>query len=248
MSKELVNFIFALFIIYFIYQLFINIVIDVWHWFVDFLFNIGLWIQFHMELILICLGVIIFVPLIIKILVKQVQPITTPPKALISFSTPVIEDEKHKETFNQGELYHTLNRTQKMKKIMNEMLKSKINRKSYHSSYIRLLGENGLGYVYFVKGPDGYTKIGLTHGDPFKRIIKIFGDVNTSYNVEVIHLIRTSQPGKTEKEFHLYFAKKRYTNPHDPSEDSEFFLLDGEDWSWIKQQIYPEKIAKHIYI
>jgi len=163
MSKELVNFIFGLFIIYFIYKLIINIVNDVWNWFVDFLFNIGLWIQFHMELILICLGVIIFVPLIIKILVKHDQPITTPPKALISFSTPVIEDEKHKETINQGELNHTLNQTQKMKQIMNEMLKSKRNRKSYHSSYIRLLDENGLGYVYFVKGPDGYTKIGLTH-------------------------------------------------------------------------------------
>lgn len=151
--------------------------------------------------------------------------------------------------FNHGyQMQHdrTLAFTKDMIEKMNEMLKSNRHRNEFNYSYQQILQKNGFGYVYFVKAPNGTTKIGLTTRDPFKRIMEIFGGVNTSYDVKVIHLIRTDLPTETEKEFHRYFSEKRHINKYNPREKSEFFHLNEEDWNWLQRQQYPESIKRLI--
>ncbi|WP_343751073.1 GIY-YIG nuclease family protein, partial [Lentibacillus halophilus] len=73
---------------------------------------------------------------------------------------------------------------------------------------------------------------------------QIFSLQECSYNLEVIHLIRTDQPVKVEKKFHKLFAEKRHVNQYDTTEKSEFFHLNEEDWKWIKRQLTIENKGK----
>ncbi|WP_270182323.1 GIY-YIG nuclease family protein [Alkalihalobacillus sp. CinArs1] len=240
MNKQLTNMITGLMAIYFIYHLIIAGLNAVWNWFLSLLNFIGIWVHNHIEIILICLVIITIVPIILKLIFRvENKPTSTYTEQPGNESIQLSEEEKQKASFERW--HHikqdpTSNQTQQMIEVMNEMLKSNRHRKENEGIYNNLLNMNGLGYVYFVKTPDGTTKIGLTKKDPFKRITQIFGGVNTSYNVEVIHLIRTNHPEKTERKFHKYFETKRYINLNDPTEKSEFFHLDRDDWRWIRRQ------------
>lgn len=239
MNKQLSNMISGLIALYIIYHLIITGVNTAWNWFLRLLTNIGIWIQNYIELILISIIFITIILILKSILKKQQTPNLTFTDHLDNDSLPLTEEDKQKISFEhwyQIQQNPTLKQTQQITEIINEMLKSNRHQKEHRNRYKELLNLNGSGYVYFVKAPDGTTKIGLTQGDPFKRIARIFGGVNTSYDVEVIHLIRTNQPQKLEKKFHEYFKEKRYINPYDPTEKSEFFHLDQEDWKWIKRQ------------
>lgn len=74
------------------------------------------------------------------------------------------------------------------------------------------------GYVYVVKSPTGYYKIGRTKS-PEDRL-KTF-EVKLPFEVEYVHLISTSDMVSTESDIHKYFAAKR-TN-------GEWFALDEQD-------------------
>lgn len=237
MKKQSTNMITGLLAFYIIYSLFITGINTAWNWFLNFIITIRIGIQNHIEVILICLIVITLI-IILKLIFMEEQTSSFTSAKELDNDHITEEEKKQKEPFERWSKTKqdlTLNQTQQMIKVMNEMLKSNRHRKKQESTYKKLLTLNGPGYVYFIKAPNQTTKIGLTHHDPFKRIIQIFGGVNTSYDVKVIHLIRTDQPVKIERDFHKHFEKKRYINPHDPTEKSEFFHLDHNDWEWIKR-------------
>lgn len=233
-------------LLYFIYQILITGLNSLWNWFLALLTSIGIWVEENVQIVIISLIVVTLVPFIFRTLyMKELNQSHSDEEYENNGHSVFTEEEKQNASFERWYKIQQdpiLDRTEKIIDIMNEMLKSNRHKKEYEDTYRKLLHMNGFGYVYFVKAPDGTTKIGLTHQDPFKRIIQIFGGVNTSYNIKVIHLVRTDQPEKVEKEFHEYFSEKRHINPYNPAEKSEFFHLDEDDWKWIKRQLNVKNI------
>jgi len=81
------------------------------------------------------------------------------------------------------------------------------------------------GYIYFA-GKDDYIKIGRTSGDPNKRV----DTLNSNYpvdSIKLLHIIKSGDTAKHEKEFHDYFADKRVKG--------EWFKLTEEDIEMIKE-------------
>ncbi|MFC5604368.1 GIY-YIG nuclease family protein [Sporosarcina koreensis] len=240
----MVLFILISFIVYKIIQ---AILLGVWNWLLEFLSNIITWISPYFLPISFCIVLIFILFLCLQYLTTPARKSTQTNSIPIMNSPSVIDQEA--ANFNrwyQLQQDRTLVLTKDMIEKMNEMLKSSRHRKEIYPSYQQILQKNGLGYVYFIKTPDGTTKIGSTGRDPFKRAMEVFGGVNTSYDVRVIHLIRTNSPKMTESSFHKYFSNKKFINKYNPDEESEFFHLKEEDWVWIKGQQYPESIRKTI--
>jgi hypothetical protein len=252
MSKELEKFIGGILTLVVLYYILAALAKAIWHGSLEILYSFGHWLNQHMIWVISLFLVASICPFVWSYL-KRKQRVSVPKNSISDISKPttIYEEDSQSATFSRWtgvEHDSTLKLTTEMILLMNEMLKSKRHRREYVFEYKQVLQSNGYGYVYFVKAPNGTTKIGLSSTqDPFKRISDIFGGVNTSYgDVEVIHLIRTNSPHSTEKAFHQYFTKKRYVNPHDPKEKSEFFILDEEDWIWIRRHEYPEWIQKTI--
>lgn len=249
MSKELEKLVGGILTLVVIFYIIAALAKAIWKGFLEILVSFGHWLNVHMIWVISVILVVTILPLVFKTF-KRVNSVPKPNHETSEIRN-ITEEEKQHSAFDRWDRVEQdprLKQTKEMMKMMNEMLKSKRHRREYNYSYQQVLQRNGYGYVYFVIAPNRTTKIGLSSTqDPFKRISDIFGGVNTSYgDVEVIHLIKTNYPDRTEKSFHQYFAKKRYVNPHDPKEKSEFFNLDEEDWRWISRQEYPEWIQKTI--
>jgi len=80
------------------------------------------------------------------------------------------------------------------------------------------------GYVYLLKSPTAFWKIGKTKNPVDRR--KTFS-VKLPFEVHYAHLIYCHDMNKLEKEMHIIFKKKRV--------DGEWFSLNEDDVRWIKQ-------------
>ena len=80
------------------------------------------------------------------------------------------------------------------------------------------------GYVYLLKSPTAFWKIGKTKNPDDRR--KTFS-VKLPFEVQYAHLIYCHDMHKLEKEMHIIFKKKRV--------DGEWFSLNEDDVRWIKQ-------------
>ncbi|MBH0168262.1 GIY-YIG nuclease family protein [Fictibacillus sp. 18YEL24] len=93
------------------------------------------------------------------------------------------------------------------------------------------------GYVYFVQEHlNGTFKIGKTKH--IEKRMNVFG-VKLPFKNELIYLIKTGDHHQTEVAFHKYFSQKRL--------EGEWFQLNQEDISWIKEQKYTTEICKSIH-
>lgn len=246
LNKGLYNFVWALFVIWIISEIVTKGAIAIKNWFIAFIHENLIWI-------ILTLIVLVVVPILYQIIssiISNNKGSTDDNLETISPSPIVNTRKKEDEVFDHWRRESQdgrLTQTKKMIDLLNEMLKSTSHEKSYKSSYDQLLNKNGNGYVYFVT-LNGRTKIGMTEGDPYNRIKKMYGGVNQAFTIQVSHLIRTDRPRQTEKAFHQYFENKRYKNPHDPNEKNEYFTLDEEDLKWVKRHEYPNSIKKTIQI
>ncbi len=80
------------------------------------------------------------------------------------------------------------------------------------------------GYVYLLKSPTAFWKIGKTKNPDDRR--RTFS-VKLPFEVQYAHLIYCHNMHKLEKELHIIFKKKRV--------DGEWFSLNEDDVRWIKQ-------------
>lgn len=80
------------------------------------------------------------------------------------------------------------------------------------------------GYVYLLKSPTAFWKIGKTKNPVDRR--KTFS-VKLPFEVHYAHLIYCHDMNKLEKEMHIIFKKKWV--------DGEWFSLNEDDVRWIKQ-------------
>ncbi|WP_343752567.1 hypothetical protein, partial [Lentibacillus halophilus] len=183
MNKQLTNFLTWITALFIILHLLIEGIHSAWNWFLSLLTSIGIWVETHIQIIMIGLIIMTLIPLIVRALYakKLHQNNPTDDNENNIFLTEEEEQNKSFERWFEIKKNPTLDRTNQMIDILNEMLKSKRHRKQHENTYRNLLKENGLGYVYFIKAPDETTKIGQTR-DPIRRIMKIFGGVNTSLN------------------------------------------------------------------
>ena len=93
------------------------------------------------------------------------------------------------------------------------------------------------GFVYFIQEDFSYkVKIGKTKN--LDQRLSTF-DVKLPFNILLIHSINTKNMSYTEKLFHLHFDSKRVRG--------EWFDLNEEDISWIKQNAYTRKIDSSIH-
>lgn len=79
------------------------------------------------------------------------------------------------------------------------------------------------GYVYLIKSPTGYYKIGRSKNPNNRK--KTFG-VQLPFEVEFEHLIKTDDMETLETELHLYFSHLRV--------NGEWFDLSADDVAYIK--------------
>lgn len=92
------------------------------------------------------------------------------------------------------------------------------------------------GYVYFVQEyMNGSFKIGKTKN--IEKRMNIFG-VKLPFENKLIHLIKTGNHHQTEAAFHKHFSEKRL--------EGEWFALNKEDITWIKNGIYTPEIIETI--
>lgn len=92
------------------------------------------------------------------------------------------------------------------------------------------------GYVYFVQEHmNGTFKIGKTKH--IEKRMNVFG-VKLPFKNELIYLIKTGNHHQTEVAFHKHFSHSRL--------EGEWFLLNQDDISWIKDQKYTEEICTSI--
>ncbi|MDM5317199.1 GIY-YIG nuclease family protein [Fictibacillus sp. b24] len=88
------------------------------------------------------------------------------------------------------------------------------------------------GYVYFVQEHmNGTFKIGKTKH--IEKRMNVFG-VKLPFKNELIYLIKTGNHHQTEVAFHKHFSHKRL--------EGEWFQLNQDDISWIKEQKYTKDI------
>lgn len=80
------------------------------------------------------------------------------------------------------------------------------------------------GYVYLLKSPTAFWKIGKTKNPDDRR--KTFS-VKLPFEVQYAHLIYCHDMHKLEKELHIIFRKKRA--------NGEWFSLNEDDVRWIKK-------------
>jgi len=85
-------------------------------------------------------------------------------------------------------------------------------------------GANPQGYVYLLKSPLGYYKIGKATY-PEKRINEI--GLLLPFEVERIHLIQCANYNEAERHLHRQYEEKRYKN-------SEWFALSHDDVATIQ--------------
>ncbi|CQR46591.1 T5orf172 domain protein [Paraliobacillus sp. PM-2] len=91
-------------------------------------------------------------------------------------------------------------------------------------------------YVYFIKESGmGHIKIGKAD-DPDQRKKEL--STGSSHIHEIVHLIKTKAPYKTENFFHCHFRNKRIKG--------EWFDLTENDLSWIQREDYPREIEDSI--
>lgn len=94
------------------------------------------------------------------------------------------------------------------------------------------------GYVYFVQEHmNGTFKIGKTKN--VEKRMNIFG-VKLPFENKLIYLIKTGNHHQTEAAFHKHFADKRL--------EGEWFALNKEDISWIKEGKYTAEINQTIQV
>ncbi|SDH35290.1 T5orf172 domain-containing protein [Planococcus glaciei] len=94
------------------------------------------------------------------------------------------------------------------------------------------------GYVYFVQEHmNGTFKIGKTKN--VEKRMNIFG-VKLPFENKLIYLIKTGNHHQTEATFHKHFADKRL--------EGEWFALNKEDISWIKEGKYTAEINQTIQV
>ncbi|MGR9047591.1 GIY-YIG nuclease family protein [Halobacillus faecis] len=91
-------------------------------------------------------------------------------------------------------------------------------------------------YVYFIResGLD-HIKIGKAD-DPEQRIKEL--STGSAHTHEIVHLIKSKEPYKTEKLFHCYFSDKRIKG--------EWFDLTDNELRWIQREDYPRDIEDSI--
>ena len=85
------------------------------------------------------------------------------------------------------------------------------------------------GYVYLVKGPKGFYKIGHTK-DPRDRYQTF--KLNLPFDVEYLHLIICADRFLIEKRLHSVFSHCRVKD--DKGKDTEWFILTFDDIAIIK--------------
>lgn len=94
------------------------------------------------------------------------------------------------------------------------------------------------GYVYFVQEyMNGTFKIGKTKN--VEKRMNIFG-VKLPFENKLIYLIKTGNHHQTEAAFHKHFADKRL--------EGEWFALNKENISWIKEGKYTAEINQTIQV
>ncbi|QGH33513.1 hypothetical protein GI584_05545 [Gracilibacillus salitolerans] len=91
-------------------------------------------------------------------------------------------------------------------------------------------------YVYFIKesGMD-HIKIGKAD-DPEQRKKEL--STGSAHTHEIVHLIKSKKPYKTENLFHSYFHDKRFKG--------EWFDLTESELRWIQKENYPREIEDSI--
>lgn len=90
------------------------------------------------------------------------------------------------------------------------------------------------GIIYFITDDSEYVKIGLTTN--LKTRLISFQSTNPS--VKIIHTLESNDIDRTEKLFHNYFDKKRFTG--------EWFKLDKNDIKYILSGKYTKEIMESI--
>ncbi|ANC77540.1 hypothetical protein ABE65_012325 [Fictibacillus phosphorivorans] len=93
------------------------------------------------------------------------------------------------------------------------------------------------GYVYFVQEHmNGTFKIGKTKH--IEKRMNVFG-VKLPFKNELIYLIKTGNHHQSEVAFHKHFFHKRL--------EGEWFELNQEDITWVKEQKYTNDIITSIH-
>lgn len=96
---------------------------------------------------------------------------------------------------------------------------------------------NAPGYIYFVQEHmNGTFKIGKTKH--IEKRMNVFG-VKLPFKNELIYLIKTGNHHQSEVAFHKHFFHKRL--------EGEWFELNQEDITWVKEQKYTNDIITSIH-
>ncbi|PKR77830.1 hypothetical protein CEY16_07835 [Halalkalibacillus sediminis] len=91
-------------------------------------------------------------------------------------------------------------------------------------------------YVYFIK-ESGMNRIKIGKAiDPEQRIKEL--STGSAHNYEIVHLIKSENPYKTENLFHKYFNEKRCKG--------EWFDLSEKELRWIQREDYTREIEDSI--
>lgn len=88
--------------------------------------------------------------------------------------------------------------------------------------------DHSMGYVYFLKGTNGLTKVGMSYQSVNGRIGMF--EPKLPFDTEVIHTIHCHNPVQVESNFHKRFSSKRIRG--------EWFELSDEDLLEIKEESY----------
>jgi hypothetical protein len=91
-------------------------------------------------------------------------------------------------------------------------------------------------YVYFIR-ESGMQRIKIGKADDPKQRIKELS-TGSAHNHEIVHLIKSENPYKTENLFHKHFREKRYKG--------EWFDITEKDLRWIQRGNYPREIEDSI--
>jgi hypothetical protein len=92
------------------------------------------------------------------------------------------------------------------------------------------------GFVYFIRESGmNHIKIGKAD-DPEQRKKEL--STGSAHKHEIVHLVKSKKPYKTENLFHCYFSEKRIKG--------EWFNLTENELRWVQKEDYPREIEDSI--
>lgn len=104
-------------------------------------------------------------------------------------------------------------------------LSQRYNSKGLNTSYVYFIRESGMKRI----------KIGKAD-DPEQRKKEL--STGSAHNHEIVHLIKSENPYKTENLFHKHFREKRCKG--------EWFDITEKELRWIQRENYPREIEDSI--